>query len=399
MISKQEIIDLSREFSLEAKMIEKDYVLGWLLAGINKHPFLQKPWIFKGGTCLKKCYFETYRFSEDLDYTLLDPQHLNEDFLIHCFQEISQWLYEETGIEIPRESIRFEIYRNSMGKVSAEGRLYYVGPLQRRSGSLFRIKLDLTADEIVVLPPVLREVHHPYSDKPSEGIQAHCYHFLELFAEKIRALSERARPRDLYDVIHLYRHAISSKKSIAMLEVLKKKCHYKALPLPTFQLLENHPKLNELEKEWANMLVRQLPVLPEKIQFWQELPAVFDWLHGDKSKAILNIIPLPHEENINLSWQPPSMIQAWQMKIPLELIRYASANYLCIDIKDKNGTHCIEPYDLKKTQQDTLLLIGIKHETGDYIYFQIDEIQKITITPISFTSRYLITLTPFTYLF
>jgi predicted nucleotidyltransferase component of viral defense system len=31
--------------------------------------------IFKGGTCLKKCYFEDYRFSEDLDFTLLDTKY------------------------------------------------------------------------------------------------------------------------------------------------------------------------------------------------------------------------------------------------------------------------------------------------------------------------------------
>ncbi len=31
----------------------------------------RRPWVFKGGTCLKKCYIETYRFSEDLDFTVL----------------------------------------------------------------------------------------------------------------------------------------------------------------------------------------------------------------------------------------------------------------------------------------------------------------------------------------
>ena len=52
-------------------MIEKDYVLGWLLWGIGSDPVLGQKWIFKGGTCLKKCYIETYRFSEDLDFTVL----------------------------------------------------------------------------------------------------------------------------------------------------------------------------------------------------------------------------------------------------------------------------------------------------------------------------------------
>ena len=52
--------------------IEKDYVLSWLLFSISKQPHLQKILVFKGGTALKKVWFENYRFSEDLDFTLLD---------------------------------------------------------------------------------------------------------------------------------------------------------------------------------------------------------------------------------------------------------------------------------------------------------------------------------------
>ena len=43
--------------------------------------------VFKGGTCIKKCYFETYRFSEDLDFTLQDAEHLDEAFLAGVFEE------------------------------------------------------------------------------------------------------------------------------------------------------------------------------------------------------------------------------------------------------------------------------------------------------------------------
>jgi predicted nucleotidyltransferase component of viral defense system len=65
VIDKQEISDLARELSLDLHVVEKDYVLGWLLAGISANPELAQSWVFKGGTCLKKCYFETYRFSDD----------------------------------------------------------------------------------------------------------------------------------------------------------------------------------------------------------------------------------------------------------------------------------------------------------------------------------------------
>ena len=81
MIDRREILDLAATQSLTPHIVEKDYALGWALAGIYAHPELAESWVFKGGTCLKKCYFETYRFSEDLDFTLQDETHLDEAFL------------------------------------------------------------------------------------------------------------------------------------------------------------------------------------------------------------------------------------------------------------------------------------------------------------------------------
>jgi len=50
-------------------VLERDYCLAWLLAGLDATP-LKDLLIFKGGTALKRCYFGDYRFSEDLDFTL-----------------------------------------------------------------------------------------------------------------------------------------------------------------------------------------------------------------------------------------------------------------------------------------------------------------------------------------
>ena len=86
MIDKREILDLAAQTSLNPHVIEKDYVLGWMLAGIYAREELAESWIFKGGTCLKKCFFETYRFSEDLDFTLRNEAHLDEVFSQARFQ-------------------------------------------------------------------------------------------------------------------------------------------------------------------------------------------------------------------------------------------------------------------------------------------------------------------------
>ncbi len=92
MIQKQELLDLAKDFGLQPNVVEKDYVLGWLLAGIGEHPTTRDTWVFKGGTCLKKCFFETYRFSEDLDFTLTDPAHLDQVFLRKLFEEVGEWV-------------------------------------------------------------------------------------------------------------------------------------------------------------------------------------------------------------------------------------------------------------------------------------------------------------------
>lgn len=85
MIDRREILSIAQQTSLTPHVIEKDYVLGWMLAGIYAHDELADSWLFKGGTCLKKCFFETYRFSEDLDFTLRNEAHLDEAFLKGVF--------------------------------------------------------------------------------------------------------------------------------------------------------------------------------------------------------------------------------------------------------------------------------------------------------------------------
>lgn len=95
MIPRRELDELRAEWSLEIGVIEKDYVLGWLLAGIAQHPDLARTWIFKGGTCLRKCYYETFRFSEDLDFTVIGGGPEEPDDLHRIFIDMADWLREE----------------------------------------------------------------------------------------------------------------------------------------------------------------------------------------------------------------------------------------------------------------------------------------------------------------
>lgn len=392
MIAKTEIMEFSREFGLDANVIEKDYVLGWMLAGISQHSDIAPSWVFKGGTCLKKCYFETYRFSEDLDFTITDGNHLDQNFLVTCFGDISDWIYDAVGIVIPKELIRFDVYENNRRGISAQGRIGYQGPLQRK-GDLPRIKLDLTTDEILALEPSIREIHHPYSDLPDEGIQINCYCFEEVFAEKIRALAERERPRDLYDVIHLFRHEELNPNQDLILSTLRKKCEFKSIPVPTMETFDNRPERAELEAEWSNMLAHQLPALPSFEQFWTELPEVIDWLHGTVEKVRRETISYGRAA-IDETWQPPSMAQAWYTAVPLEKIRFAAANRLCVNLIYQGTSRLIEPYSLRRSRAGDLLLFAIRHQTNEPRSYRVDRIQGAELTDTSFVPQYAVELTP-----
>jgi len=164
VIPKQELLQARAEWQLDMGVIEKDYVLGWVLAAITAEQALADGWIFKGGTCLRKCFYETYRFSEDLDFTVIDGASLEPDELRAIFDRVGSWLAEESGIELLIDDRTFVTRRNLRGNPTAQARIAYRGP--NPQSSLPKLKLDLTSDEVLVEQPVLRPIIHPYSDSP-----------------------------------------------------------------------------------------------------------------------------------------------------------------------------------------------------------------------------------------
>ena len=81
MIRATEIRQIAARQNIRPDVIEKDYALSWVIAALNQQEISNK-WIFKGGTALKKYYFQEYRFSEDLDYSVINEDDLTEENLI-----------------------------------------------------------------------------------------------------------------------------------------------------------------------------------------------------------------------------------------------------------------------------------------------------------------------------
>ncbi len=393
MIDKREILEAASALGLLPNVVEKDYVLGWLLAGIHAQPDLTDSWVFKGGTCLKKCYFETYRFSEDLDFTLRDERHLEEGFLRRALGEVIAWVADESGLVVPADQVGFDFYQNPRGRPSCQGRIGYRGPVSPTSGAggWPKVKLDLTADEKLVLPAVRREVFHPYSDRPEDGLWSNCYAYEEAFGEKVRALGERTRPRDLYDVVNLYRYGDSRPSSAVLRDVLRQKCAYKGIALPTFEGLESHRA--DLEAMWGDMLRHQLPVLPPVVDFWAALPEIFTWIMGG-TEAPQRARIEPGSTEITVRSRVLPMAVPLRSRAPLEIIRFAAANHLCVDLAYDRGVRRVEPYSLRQTAEGNFVLHAIRSDSGEHRSYRVDRIHDASVTGQSFTPRYLVELSP-----
>ena len=72
----------------------------------------------------------------------------------------------------------------------------------------------------------------PLQRLSTDGNNALCYTYEKLFGEKVRALGERARPRDLYDVKNLFWHTEFRPRTSEVLDVLREKRAFKSIPLP-----------------------------------------------------------------------------------------------------------------------------------------------------------------------
>lgn len=395
MIGKQEIIDSATILGLNPHVVEKDYVLGWLLWGISQQGELADNWVFKGGTCLKKCFFETYRFSEDLDFTLKEEGHLDADFLYRVFSEICERIYDQSGIELPRDYLKFDIYENPRGTLSCEGKLGYRGPVSPPGKNMPRIKLDLTADEVLAMSPVTSTVFHPYSDEPDDGIHTTSYAYEEVFAEKTRALAERTRPRDLYDVVNLFRNQDARPDPVVFREALQKKCEFKNIPLPTLSQLE--PDRRELEASWNAMLRHQLPKLPDVESYWQELPAFFDWIESGTIPVLPEAYALGSGEATIRSRTMDLPISNFE-KSSLQVIRFAAANRLCVDLVYQGSSRRIEPYSLRRTKDNNIILHAHNVDKNEHRSYRLDRIQSAEATDQSFVPRHAIELTPSGYM-
>lgn len=243
-------------------VLERDYCLSWFLIGLSHSP-LKDILLFKGGTCLKKCYIPEYRFSEDLDFTLIQETSFENirSYLDTAFKKT----YRDSGI-----NISFARYDRQPHENSYTFFLGYEGPLPGTPSK--EVKVDVTLKEKVVYPIKERKIlkgYAEYSDLP-ENVAIRAYSLDEIAAEKIVALLDKARnePRDLYDLWYLAVHQHVNFDELV--EAVEEKWKFRGKKLNDVRE-EFLRKESRLIKLWQPRLSSQMEQLPEFDQIYREV--------------------------------------------------------------------------------------------------------------------------------
>lgn len=174
---------IATEEGIPLGTIEKDFAISCALLAISKSG-LKDHLIFKGGTAIKKIYHPEARFSEDMDFT---ARSLDENKTINSLKE----LFTKQAVD----SISFEgAYEERFSQAGRRLRLPFTGPL--RYGNSVRVDLSSRDDLILDVK------EHPVISKYGDAFSCNIYaiEFVEIMAEKLRALIDRGYPRDYYDV-------------------------------------------------------------------------------------------------------------------------------------------------------------------------------------------------------
>ena len=239
MINRRELLEKAREKGLNLMIVEKDYVLGWLLYGFAK----QSDLIFKGGTALSKIYFpRIWRLSEDLDFSIIKGE---PETVLDKVERIFTAARESSGI-------KFALKSSHANPGYLQLKIRYEGIIGKNW-----IKVDITRNDLVE-KPVLKPIHQDYSDYIPFKIKVESLE--EIFASKLRALIERKKCRDYFDLWQLSKMKFDRKR---IKKIFLAKCLLKGIESEGINQMFPAELQETLEPYWERELGRLINPVPD----------------------------------------------------------------------------------------------------------------------------------------
>lgn len=263
---------------LTFETVQQDYLLSWILFGLYEHPLLKEKLIFKGGTALKKCYFGNYRFSEDLDFSVISSIPKKEELLTVVIESCR--IAQEGMNEFAQVNLFAERYEEKNEHPFDQEAFKVRAQFPWHREPLTSAKIEITMQETVIFPPVTKQIIHPYDEIIATPIQT--YSLEEIVLEKLRAIlqktkklheegRDRSRTRDYYDLWRILTDFESSLHFEDFSAHLKEKCDLKNVHFTGVESFFDPSMMEVVERTWKQWLGNLVSDLPECSQIISEL--------------------------------------------------------------------------------------------------------------------------------
>ena len=258
-----------QRFGAPWEVLERDYLLSWILAGIDRVPVLGRKLVLKGGTALRKCYFGDYRFSEDLDFSALDGIATGDAMEVHVQAACAageQMLADYAPIAITCERyVEREPHPRGQEAFSIRAQL----PWQNRPHT--RVMIEVTMDEPIFRPIERRRIIHEYGEPLEKCVPV--YALAEVVAEKLRVILQqaalfkargwgRSRARDFYDLWRILGEYGERMDLSNFDDLLREKCSVRQVTFDGPDDFFHESILIHVERTWTQWLGPLVSALP-----------------------------------------------------------------------------------------------------------------------------------------
>jgi len=166
---------------LELKQVEQDLIISTALIKLYSHPVLRETLAFRGGTALNKLIFKpASRYSEDIDLVQITGESIGPT--LDIIKEIMDPWLGKSKRKFARNCVTLE-YRT-----------------MSEDGFPIRLKIEINVREHFAVMGFKEVEYSSVSSWHPGKVSIKTYHTEELLGTKLRALYQRRKGRDLYDL-------------------------------------------------------------------------------------------------------------------------------------------------------------------------------------------------------
>lgn len=219
-------------------MVEQDLIISRVLVELYNNQKVKNSLVFRGGTALNKLHLSfPSRYSEDIDFVQINPEPIGGT--IDAIRSALGHLFDEPIRKVTDRSVKL-IYRynnidNMIGK----------------------LKLEINTTEhfqVLDLQQVDYSINSPWYNGSTKIIS---YHLEEMVATKLRALYQRRKGRDLFDLWLVLKNNLVNIDHV--INIFMKYCEKDKMSMSR-ALFEQSLLEKKMKNDFLNDMVLLLPI-------------------------------------------------------------------------------------------------------------------------------------------